>query len=327
VRRLVRRIGIVVVGVCLAGAADARADVQCGDVVTSDVVLQTDLLECPGDGLVVAGSDVTVDLNFHWVDGSGSGAGIRVLAPEVTVRNGHITDFADGVRILAASMDDAWLADLDIAHNTRGVILGGSFPPGPDGSGSVTLLSSSLHDNGTGILASFWPHETHIGDSTIHANETGVWFRESRGGTLRENRIVRNGFAGVVLDFTRNARVEGNAIDGNGTWGLTASRSSGLAFLGNTLSGNGDASEAGGGAYISEGFATIEENVFDRNSGVGLALYEFLPTRSLWPIHDNTANGNLSFGIAAAQLGFTGTGNVAQDNGEVDQCLNFPCNR
>ena len=82
---------------------------------------------------------------------------------------------------------------------------------------------------------------------------------------------------------------------------------------------------AAAGAFINEGLARIEHNEFNQNLGFGLALYEFLESRSRWPIHFNTANRNLVVGITAAQLGFTGIGNVAKHNGST-QCANFPCN-
>src|SRR4051794_9534004 len=107
---------VVGIGVALAGAPDAGAsEPQCGDVVTEDVVLHADLLECPGDGLVIDGDDVTVDLNYHRVDGTGTGAGVRIMAREVTLRHGLVTDFDAGVQVHGDGLEDAWLADLNIS--------------------------------------------------------------------------------------------------------------------------------------------------------------------------------------------------------------------
>ena len=94
----------------------------------------------------------------------------------------------------------------------------------------------------------------------------------------------------------------------------------------NAITRNGTAGELGGGAFVLEGFATIERNVFDRNVGNGLHLDEFLDSRSRWPINHNAATRNTEFGIFAAQPGFTGIGNVAERNGQPAQCFNFACN-
>jgi hypothetical protein len=98
----------------LAGAAHAAvfalpaqsrvAALSCGDSITQSVTLTADFGPCPGTGLVVGADKVTIDLNGHELSGSsppntltigidgGSHAG-------VTVENGTVTGFTDGVRI------------------------------------------------------------------------------------------------------------------------------------------------------------------------------------------------------------------------------------
>ena len=58
----------------LAWAPPASAShVNCGDVITQDTTLDSDLLNCPGDGLVIGADGVTVDLAGHTIDGTGGG--------------------------------------------------------------------------------------------------------------------------------------------------------------------------------------------------------------------------------------------------------------
>src|SRR5215212_8344473 len=94
-----------------AGQALAN-HVHCGDVITQDTTLYSDLLDCPGDGLVVAASHVTLDLNGHVIDGDGvpsppgsqsSGvviadraAGDYSTQSDVDVRNGTVQEFDGG---------------------------------------------------------------------------------------------------------------------------------------------------------------------------------------------------------------------------------------
>jgi nitrous oxidase accessory protein NosD len=311
----------------LAATAEARADApRCGDVVTDDVVLRDDLLDCPGDGLIAMGADITIDLNHHRVDGTGAGAGIRVLAPRITVRDGRITEFQDGVLVPADGLEHARLTRLQIAHNGRGVMLVGPLPPGPPEDGALTLTTSAIHHNAAAaVLASGWPHRSRIGESLIDANGAGVVFRDSRGGTVERNLLTRNRLAGVGFDFSTAGRVSENLISGNGTWGLQANRSTDLRVSRNVVLRNGTAGRPGGGAVVVEGLATIDRNVFSHNLGNGLHLDEFLATRSLWRIDDNTASRNTGFGIFAAQEGFGGGGNTARQNGEPAQCFNFRC--
>lgn len=58
----------------VAGSANARptrGDVHCGDTITTDTVLQRDLVNCPDVGLVIGADNVTLNLNGHEVDGDG----------------------------------------------------------------------------------------------------------------------------------------------------------------------------------------------------------------------------------------------------------------
>jgi hypothetical protein len=51
-------------------AAPAQAShVRCGDVITQDTTLDSDLLDCPGSGVVIGADGITLDLNGHVVDG------------------------------------------------------------------------------------------------------------------------------------------------------------------------------------------------------------------------------------------------------------------
>src|SRR5688572_20040784 len=48
-----------------------KSHVKCGDTITADTTLDGDLLECPNNGIVIGGDDITVDLNGHTVAGDG----------------------------------------------------------------------------------------------------------------------------------------------------------------------------------------------------------------------------------------------------------------
>src|SRR5687768_3995804 len=84
----------------------AATHVQCGDVITQDTTLDSDLVDCPGDGVVIGASDITLDLAGHTIDGTGPGAaghGVRNAgADNVTVTNGRIQQFQRAVSILGA---------------------------------------------------------------------------------------------------------------------------------------------------------------------------------------------------------------------------------
>ena len=54
------------------GAGQAQAShVACGDTITADTTLDSDLVNCPSNGIVIGADDITLDLNDHTVAGDG----------------------------------------------------------------------------------------------------------------------------------------------------------------------------------------------------------------------------------------------------------------
>src|SRR5262245_8548444 len=103
-------------------AASPTAAVHCGQTLTTSVKLKADLVDCPGDGLVIGASGITVDLNGHTIDGvststdcdadpRGLPAGIANHGgfDRVTVGNGTIRQFDTGFGAgpIAEGDDDA----------------------------------------------------------------------------------------------------------------------------------------------------------------------------------------------------------------------------
>ena len=80
--------------------------VQCGDTITQDTTLDSDLIDCPGNGIVVGAAGVTLDLGGHTIDGAGesllepigvSAGSFPAGISGVVIENGSIRDFPFGV--------------------------------------------------------------------------------------------------------------------------------------------------------------------------------------------------------------------------------------
>ena len=102
----------------------SRHTCQCGDVITQDTTLDSDLVDCPGDGVVIGASGITLDLAGHTIDGTGPGAGGHGVrnagADNVAVTNGRIQQFQFGVSILSA--DGNLVTGLDLADSGSGAL-------------------------------------------------------------------------------------------------------------------------------------------------------------------------------------------------------------
>jgi hypothetical protein len=66
-------LALVVAGVTILGAGSALAShVRCGDTITTDTTLDSDLVNCPNNGIVIGAANITLDLNGHTIDGDGT---------------------------------------------------------------------------------------------------------------------------------------------------------------------------------------------------------------------------------------------------------------
>lgn len=87
-----------------------RVPYKCGDVVTDSFVdLDYDLLDCPGDGLIIGADDVIVDCNYHTISGSGEGIGININGKNnVRIRYCNLRDFDTGVSVVESFDTMLW---------------------------------------------------------------------------------------------------------------------------------------------------------------------------------------------------------------------------
>ena len=58
----------------MGGGRALASHVGCGDMITTDTTLDSDLVDCPNNGIVIGADDVTLDLNGHTIDGDGNPA-------------------------------------------------------------------------------------------------------------------------------------------------------------------------------------------------------------------------------------------------------------
>jgi hypothetical protein len=64
--------------VAAAGSTSAPASVAqlgCGAIITTDTTLDSDLTNCPSNGIVIGDDNITLDLNGHTIGGDGVPAG------------------------------------------------------------------------------------------------------------------------------------------------------------------------------------------------------------------------------------------------------------
>src|SRR3954449_5234268 len=91
------------VGVVALSGAEAASNVSCGDTITADVTLHRNLVNCPNNGIVIGADNITLDLNYHTVDGDGTpAAGCDPNTEFCDI--GVLNDGHDGVTVVHGSV-------------------------------------------------------------------------------------------------------------------------------------------------------------------------------------------------------------------------------
>jgi parallel beta-helix repeat protein len=250
-----RSFGVVVVVAlmtwALLGMLAGRAlgnHVQCGDVITQDTTLDSDLVDCPGDGIVIGADGVTLDLNGHTVDGDvdpsdflGCDTGIvngrsdncaGYPGPRghsgVTVKNGAVRQFAFGVQAVAGDANS--LLRLRVSGSSSFAAI------------STLYLSNSLIE----------------GTQAFDNRGAGIGLYEpSERNRLVRNVVARNGGHGIEMASAEFNRLEGNVVFENFGDGIHASDARDNLLRGNRVFANG-----GDGMELSDG---VFDNLIERN--------------------------------------------------------------
>lgn len=331
---------LVLAVLALWPAQTLASHVECGDVITQDTRLDGDLVDCPGDGVVVGASGITINLGGHTIDGAGVGAGAYGVDDEghdgITVRNGRIQQFFGGVYL-----DDAndnvvrnlridgtgqaiYLEDADrnlITHNvatasgngvyilyagTDNAITQNLFS---DGGGGVTLVGRVT----AGITEIT---RTRIAKNSLIGNGVGYFGTLADNTVVDDNRITGSPEGGIIHAGA------GGSISGNRVWANGFGIS--MAGLHNSASGNRVTGNAADGITVPGGSGasntTLEDNVAKSNGDDGIDVNGSSAT-----VARNTANDNGDLGIEAAPGVSDGGGNRARGNGDPAQCLNITC--
>jgi parallel beta-helix repeat protein len=266
---------LVVVGLVASSSATAGSNgLSCGATITTDATLHHNLVNCPSNGLIIGADDVTLDLNYHTIDGDGTAVadcdtlkercdvGVDIEGHDgVTVVNGSVRQFEDGVvaraarhtRLLGVSSSSNHIGAIFVSDSDRSVVRNssgiGSTNDISQGifvvtSDRVSIIHSSFRDNGSG------------------GHGTGIELFESTHTLIVGNRVSRNKGAGILVDGDDNRVIRNRSVRDEevGIWALAAN--------GNVISGNRVVRlrQSGQGEIAAIQVTGGDHNVLARNS-------------------------------------------------------------
>jgi parallel beta-helix repeat protein len=206
------------------GVGEASAShVSCGDEITVDTTLDSDLVDCENNGVVIGADDITLDLNGHSIDGDGTefeacdpkqeacDVGVANEGHDgVTVRDGAVREFGVGV-LVGGARKNRVVNISSTGHIFFGVVVGGS-------SRSVirrSSLSRNIAPEGDGIGV-FGSDRIRIVRNKIRRNPgPGIHLFDSKKNLLKKNLFSRNGPAILMEKADRN-EVQRNRVSKGG---------------------------------------------------------------------------------------------------------------
>ena len=304
---------------------------SCGDVVTTDVTLDSDITGCGFDesGLIVGADGVTIDLNGHTISASDvfadSGIEDRGGYDGIRIENGTIRGFESP--ILLSHSSGSTISSITVSDSTFGLFLAGSdgntltgitatnnfqgvllF----DGSDLNSIRDVSASGNFYGILMNFGNHANVVDGASLSGNAVGIRLLDTGETTISNSSMVHNG-TGADIPGSVNTVVSQDRFVDNG-YGIFSGGSNNLTLTKNVVTGS-----KFDGVFAS-GAAVLEKNRSDGNGGNGFKLLSPATT-----VTKNTADDNGLLGIDAAAGTIDGGGNKASGNGNALQCANVFC--
>jgi parallel beta-helix repeat protein len=304
-------------GALAAVAPEALAThVTCGDTITTDTKLDSDLINCPGDGIVIGADNMTLDLAGHSVSGTGVGIGIRNGSfypgdrghDSVTIENGEVARFLIGVSLGApitfadtgtSTVENNAVERLHLTENhstalmlheanhnrvRRNVIAGTAF-------NAIDMTNASSNRIEHNELTDNW------GGISLPSSITGG----EADNVIQANVLSNSG--GISLDRnTFGTVVTRNIINDSASSGIGISKSNGGWIFKNYISNS-----RGPGIMIEPSGSSVVENVIVGSGGAGIE------SSYSGPIRGNVVSGNRGSGIAASG-GLDLRGNIAVAN-------------
>jgi hypothetical protein len=218
-----------------AAGATTPLPLKCGEVVEESVTLTANLNNCPGDGLIVGGEDITINLAGHTISGStGSMNGVdSEFHSNVTIENGTVRGFGESVLVVAGEN----VTINKIASNGNGgvgiltILVGGT----------ASITGSTANGNGADGIDGIGDQKISIAGSTANGNAGegigALGYEVSIAGSTASGN-GGNGIHAIGEEARVKISVAGSTANGNGRDGILIE--SGLATLTmTTTNGNG----------------------------------------------------------------------------------------
>jgi large repetitive protein len=232
--------------------------------------MANDLVDCPGDGLVIGADHITIDLGGHSI------SGVNAPGSEGIADDSHV-----GVTVTDGTVSGFFLTGVALRHAADSAVSNMSIQKIGDGGGN--------NDASAGVLVKHSPRTSVSGVTVMNDvaafQSDGIDVLFSARTMLSRDLVKNNAWNGVFVVSSPGVRVSGNTFAGNKNEGIEVNAGSTHALLiGNHAVDNG----SDGIVVGAVSGARINGNVLARNHDAGLFMFDLLNS----VVRGNWAHGN-----------------------------------
>ena len=194
-------------------AAPIPHELTCGEILTRSVIATNDLIDCPGNGVIIGANGVTLDLDGHTIDGIGIDGGIVNMGfDSVTIRNGFVTEFDYGVLLNPGSAKGLVTGIRAEFNQEAGIALADA----DEGGFGNTVRDNTVVQNKLGIALYSNTRKTLVHDNHLGGNlDDGIRLEMAHENQIYENEIATSSGFGVYVFGGHDNVVRDNALDAN----------------------------------------------------------------------------------------------------------------
>jgi parallel beta-helix repeat protein len=210
--------------------------IYCGCTLTKDTTLTKDILNCPGNGLIIGVDNITLDCAGHSINGAGSARGIDVTGFDNVIIKNCIISGKYGIYF--ANSNNNQIINSNAGGGYHGIYL--------TSSSDNNIINSSAIGGGTWYgeygaairLISSSNNNKIINSTTDSVYGKGIYLSSSSNNIISSNSVARGQFAGIHFEsLSNNNQIINSTIFCNSNRGIRMYSSSNNQILNSTAYG------------------------------------------------------------------------------------------
>jgi parallel beta-helix repeat protein len=216
---------LVIAAVSLAATAPSSRQaarhtlLACGDTITTNITLTSDLACVASNGLNVGADGIVIDLNGHTISGDGTHNGIYNSGhTNVVIKNGTISHFLIGVELLAGANSNTVQNVRTKDNDSAGIFVNVS-------SSDQLTGNSAFLNTSAGIIVQLGSGNQLTGNWVEANGADGIEVVNSSGFVVSRNTALNNHASGIEPDAGASGLLSRNVANGNGNDGISVADS------------------------------------------------------------------------------------------------------